>query len=140
MLSSEDMYLSGGHGKCMKILHVYGDKLCNQVWSIPPRPAQGTPDLNDLSDMWNTMDTADKKNSDENESEILRSKLDELDIDKTSNDTVPNDESISDNTTTCKVEISLGIYIYLQSESITFLLYFFLGGGGGGGRNRRESR
>ncbi|XP_020295280.1 eukaryotic translation initiation factor 2D [Pseudomyrmex gracilis] len=104
ILSSEDMYLSGGHGKCIKILHVYGDKLCNQVWSIPPRPAQGMPDLNDLSDMWNTIDTTDKKNSDENESEILRSKLDELDIDKTSSDTVPNDESISDDTTICKEE------------------------------------
>ncbi|OAD61511.1 Eukaryotic translation initiation factor 2D [Eufriesea mexicana] len=50
-LSSEDMYMSGGHGKCVEILHVIGDTLC-QLGKPPLRPNLGSPnddaDNNDL--------------------------------------------------------------------------------------------
>ncbi|XP_076635667.1 eukaryotic translation initiation factor 2D isoform X2 [Colletes latitarsis] len=38
--SSEDMYMSGGHGKCVEILHVIGDTLC-QLGKPPIRPNLG---------------------------------------------------------------------------------------------------
>ncbi|XP_076658755.1 eukaryotic translation initiation factor 2D [Halictus rubicundus] len=39
-LSSEDMYMSGGYGKCIEILHVIGDMLC-QLGKPPKRPNLG---------------------------------------------------------------------------------------------------
>ncbi|XP_076279212.1 eukaryotic translation initiation factor 2D isoform X1 [Lasioglossum baleicum] len=39
-LSSEDMYMSGGYGKCIEILHVVGDTLC-QLGKPPTRPNLG---------------------------------------------------------------------------------------------------
>lgn len=44
-LSSEDMYLAAGRGKCVKILHVIGDMLC-QIDSKPPsKPDLGPPGI-----------------------------------------------------------------------------------------------
>ncbi|XP_075154201.1 eukaryotic translation initiation factor 2D isoform X3 [Haematobia irritans] len=37
--SSDDLYMSGGHGVAVKILHVFGDKL----WAIEPQIAQQVP-------------------------------------------------------------------------------------------------
>ncbi|XP_076245735.1 eukaryotic translation initiation factor 2D [Calliopsis andreniformis] len=42
-LSSEDMYMSGGYGKCVEILHVMGDTLC-QLGKPPARPNLGPSD------------------------------------------------------------------------------------------------
>ena len=43
-LSSEDMYMSGGHGKCVEILHVMGDTL-GQLGKPPTRPNLGPPSI-----------------------------------------------------------------------------------------------
>lgn len=43
-LSSEDMYMSGGHGKCVEIYHILGDFLC-QMDKPLPRPELGPPGL-----------------------------------------------------------------------------------------------
>lgn len=40
--SSYDMYMAGGRGKCVEILHTLGDTLC-QLGKPPPRPNLGTP-------------------------------------------------------------------------------------------------
>ncbi|XP_014230139.1 eukaryotic translation initiation factor 2D [Trichogramma pretiosum] len=39
-LSSEDMYMSNGHGKCVDIMHVFGDYLCD-IDKAPLRPNLG---------------------------------------------------------------------------------------------------
>lgn len=39
-LSSFDMYMAGGSGKCVQIFHVIGDNLC-QLGKPPPRPNLG---------------------------------------------------------------------------------------------------
>ncbi|XP_031839297.2 eukaryotic translation initiation factor 2D [Nomia melanderi] len=63
-LSSEDMYMSGGYGKCVEILHVMGDTLC-QLGKPPIRPNLGPPNVN-MSDE-KLEDTEDKDNSPVNE-------------------------------------------------------------------------
>ena len=45
-LSSEDMYMSGGHGKCVEILHVMGDML-GRLGKPPTRPNLGPPSVVD---------------------------------------------------------------------------------------------
>ncbi|XP_054006889.1 eukaryotic translation initiation factor 2D [Hylaeus anthracinus] len=47
--SSEDMYMSGGHGKCVEILHVIGDMLC-QLGKPPVRPNLGPLDMESNND------------------------------------------------------------------------------------------
>ncbi|CAK9831087.1 Eukaryotic translation initiation factor 2D [Anthophora retusa] len=58
-LSSEDMYMSGGYGKCVEILHVINDTLC-QLGKPPLRPNLGPPntdkklgDVNEITEQLN---------------------------------------------------------------------------------------
>lgn len=41
-LSSEDMYMSGGRGRCVDIIHVIGDQLCQSVKNLE-RPQLNQP-------------------------------------------------------------------------------------------------
>ncbi|KAG7199745.1 hypothetical protein KM043_000417 [Ampulex compressa] len=69
-LSSEDMYMSGRHGKCVEILHVLGDTLC-QMGKPPARPELGPPNtadslderLEDTTQPDITIDDADRRDS-----------------------------------------------------------------------------
>lgn len=95
-LSSEDMYMAAGHGKCVEIFHVIGDMLC-QLGKPPQRPDLGSPNVDSPT---NTLEDIESINQEaiEDQTEVL-SKLDELDIGENSSDVV-KDEVIS------KVDIS----------------------------------
>ncbi|XP_033341458.2 eukaryotic translation initiation factor 2D isoform X1 [Megalopta genalis] len=63
-LSSEDMYMSGGYGKCIEILHAIGDTLC-QLGKPPARPNMGpslTTDVDKLENAEQDTDQANKSN------------------------------------------------------------------------------
>lgn len=84
-LSSEDMYLSAGHGKCIQIYHVMGDNLC-QLGKSPPRPDLGLPnvcqeDRLDENEKDNEKLEITKSDSDDATSEPLSNLIDELQID-----------------------------------------------------------
>ncbi|XP_043501124.1 eukaryotic translation initiation factor 2D [Polistes fuscatus] len=84
-LSSEDMYLSAGHGKCIQIYHVMGDNLC-QLGKSPPRPDLGLPnvcqeDRLDENEKDNEKLEITKSDSDDAPSEPLSNLIDELQID-----------------------------------------------------------
>ncbi|XP_012346912.1 eukaryotic translation initiation factor 2D isoform X2 [Apis florea] len=77
-LSSEDMYMSGGHGKCVEILHVIGDTLC-QLGKPPLRPNLGPPNIDIDSDKIKNIDEiTDQKN--ENNEESLIETMNNLDM------------------------------------------------------------
>ncbi|XP_014603578.1 PREDICTED: eukaryotic translation initiation factor 2D [Polistes canadensis] len=84
-LSSEDMYLSAGHGKCIQIYHVMGDTLC-QLGKSPPRPDLGLPnvckeDQLDENEKDNEKLEITKSDSDDATFEPLSNLIDELQID-----------------------------------------------------------
>lgn len=62
--SSYDMYMSGGRGKCVEILHALGDTLC-QLGKPPARPNLGSPFL---------------KGGEDHEDHSLSEELKELDV------------------------------------------------------------
>ncbi|XP_011339852.1 eukaryotic translation initiation factor 2D isoform X2 [Ooceraea biroi] len=68
-LSSEDMYLAAGHGRCVKILHVIGDMLCQIDSKSPLRPDLGPPDTDDPvnSSQKSRLDLAEDSNDVEDE-------------------------------------------------------------------------
>lgn len=72
------MYMSGGHGKCVEILHVIGDKLC-QLGKPPLRPNLGPPNIDIDSDKIKNIDEiTDQKN--ENNEESLIETMNNLDM------------------------------------------------------------
>lgn len=90
-LSSEDMYLAAGHGKCVEIFHVIGDMLC-QLGKPPLKPDLGPPNDNDTSISENT-----ESNNEEvivDQAEVLPVKLEQLDIHEDSSD-VAEDETVA---------------------------------------------
>ncbi|XP_044020970.1 eukaryotic translation initiation factor 2D [Aphidius gifuensis] len=81
--SSEEMYMCGGRGKCVDVIHVIGDALC-QLGKPPTRPQiddkSDTPTVNEdsTSDIVEDLNTAaidddinDNKNDDINENNIV---------------------------------------------------------------------
>lgn len=91
-LSSEDMYMAAGHGKCVEVFHVIGDTLC-QLGKPPLRPDLGSPNVDSPT---NTLEDIESINQEAivDETEILSVKLDELNTDEDSSDVV-KDEVIS---------------------------------------------
>lgn len=90
-LSSEDMYMSGGHGKCVEILHVIGDTLC-QLGKPPLRPNLGPPNIDIDSHKIKDIDeikTSDQKN--ENNEESLIETMNNLDV---NNDLISENETL----------------------------------------------
>ncbi|KAL6427294.1 hypothetical protein ACFW04_008697 [Cataglyphis niger] len=90
-LSSEDMYMAAGHGKCVEVFHVIGDMLC-QLGKPPLKPDLGPPNDNLISMSENTESNNQQTIMDQ--TEVLPIKLEQLDIGEDSND-VTKDETIS---------------------------------------------
>ncbi|XP_011861603.1 PREDICTED: eukaryotic translation initiation factor 2D [Vollenhovia emeryi] len=92
-LSSEDMYMAAGHGKCVEVFHVIGDMLC-QLGKPPPRPDLGLPNVdNSPIDVLEDVKSIDQE-AIVDETEILPVKLDELDLGEDPGDVVA-DEFVS---------------------------------------------
>lgn len=76
------MYMSGGHGKCVEILHVIGDTLC-QLGKPPLRPNLGPPNIDIDSDkIKNVSDeikSSDQKNEENNEESLIET-MNNLDV------------------------------------------------------------
>ncbi|CAL1688322.1 unnamed protein product [Lasius platythorax] len=91
-LSSEDMYLAAGHGKCVEVFHVIGDMLC-QLGKPPLKPDLGPPN----DDLTSISENAQSNNQQAivDQTEVLPvSKLEQLDIGEDSSD-VAEDETVS---------------------------------------------
>ncbi|KAG5327258.1 EIF2D factor, partial [Pseudoatta argentina] len=107
-LSSEDMYMAAGHGKCVEIFHVIGDMLC-QLGKPPLRPDLGSPNVDSST---NTLEVIESINQEAivDETEILSVKLDELKTDEDSSDVVKDKviskEYIEEDVETEDVQIS----------------------------------
>ncbi|XP_066588634.1 eukaryotic translation initiation factor 2D isoform X2 [Prorops nasuta] len=89
-LSSEDMYMSAGRGKCVEIYHIIGDSLC-QLGKPSPKPELGVPTLSISDDMDETNIQSTAENS-----EILPALIDELEISKNDNDEGNNSDEVGD--------------------------------------------
>lgn len=91
-LSSEDMYLAAGHGKCVEVFHVIGDMLC-QLGKPPLKPDLGPPN----DDHTSISENAESNNQQAivDQTEVLPvGKLEQLDIGEDSSD-VAEDETVS---------------------------------------------
>ncbi|XP_036140358.1 eukaryotic translation initiation factor 2D isoform X3 [Monomorium pharaonis] len=77
-LSSEDMYLAAGHGKCVEVFHVIGDMLC-QLGKSPARPNLGSPNVDSPTNILENIESTNQETI-VNQMEVLPAKLDELDI------------------------------------------------------------
>lgn len=83
--------MSGGHGKCVEILHVIGDTLC-QLGKPPLRPNLGPPNIDIDSHKIKDIDeikTSDQKN--ENNEESLIETMNNLDV---NNDLISENETL----------------------------------------------
>lgn len=68
------MYMSGGHGRCVEILHVMGDMLC-QLGKPPLRPNLGPVDIDGVND-----ELASENQINENSDERLANATNNLEI------------------------------------------------------------
>lgn len=91
-LSSEDMYLAAGHGKCVEIFHVIGDMLCQFQGKLPLRPDLGPPN-DDLTNIAENAESSSQQAT-ANQTEVLPFKLEQLDIAEDSSDGT-EDETVS---------------------------------------------
>lgn len=91
-LSSEDMYMAAGHGKCVEVFHVIGDMLC-QLGKPPQRPDLGSPNVDSPT---TTLEDVESINQEAvvDRTEILSVKLNELNVGENSSDVM--DEVISE--------------------------------------------
>ncbi|XP_060822807.1 eukaryotic translation initiation factor 2D [Bombus pascuorum] len=87
-LCSEDMYMSGGHGKCVEIIHVIGDTLC-QLGKPPVRPDLGPPNIDTDNDKLKNINEISEPSNDNNEESLVEI-MDDLEI---NNDRVSEIES-----------------------------------------------
>lgn len=107
-LSSEDMYMAAGHGKCVEVFHVIGDMLC-QLGKPPLRPDLGSPNVESPT---NTLEDIESINQEEivDQTENLSVQLDELNVGENSSDIVKNEvisqEHIEEDEETEDVQIS----------------------------------
>lgn len=87
-LSSEDMYMSGGHGKCVEIIHVTGDTLC-QLGKPPLRPNLGSPIIDSSNrDKFGSQNETEQRTS--NNEETLVETMNDLEL---NNDRLSGSES-----------------------------------------------
>lgn len=77
-LSSEDMYMSAGHGKCVEILHVIGDTLC-QLGKPPLRPNLGPVNIDGDNDKLEDTSQINEETNDSND-ESLADAINDLEI------------------------------------------------------------
>ncbi|XP_043508917.1 eukaryotic translation initiation factor 2D [Frieseomelitta varia] len=87
-LCSEDMYMSGGHGKCVEIVHVIGDTLC-QLGKPPVRPNLGPLNVDTDNDKLENLNEIAEQNNDNNEETLIEA-INDL---ETNNDRVLEIES-----------------------------------------------
>ncbi|XP_050583834.1 eukaryotic translation initiation factor 2D [Bombus affinis] len=87
-LCSEDMYMAGGHGKCVEIIHVIGDTLC-QLGKPPVRPDLGPPNIDTDNDKLENINEISEPSNDNNEESLVEI-MDDLEI---NNDRVSEIES-----------------------------------------------
>ncbi|XP_047350609.1 eukaryotic translation initiation factor 2D isoform X1 [Vespa velutina] len=81
-LSSEDMYLSAGRGKCIQIYHVMGDNLC-QLGKSPVRPDLGLPNVSEedqLDDNERDNEKSEITKNDSDDAKPLSNLINELEI------------------------------------------------------------
>ncbi|EFN76796.1 eukaryotic translation initiation factor 2D [Harpegnathos saltator] len=79
-LSSEDMYMAAGRGKCVEVFHVIGDMLC-QLGKPPVRPDLGSPYVENSGNTSESTET-DSQQMDMEQTEALSNKLDQLNLDE----------------------------------------------------------
>lgn len=91
-LSSEDMYMAAGHGKCVEVFHVIGDMLC-QLGKPPLRPDLGSPNVESPTNMLEDIESINQEEI-VDQTENLSVQLDELNVGENSSDIV-KDEVIS---------------------------------------------
>lgn len=91
-LSSEDMYMAAGHGKCIEVFHVIGDTLC-QLGKPPLRPDLGLPNVDGPVNVLENVESINQETI-VDQAEIPSVELDELDLNENSSDEV-RDEVIS---------------------------------------------
>lgn len=89
--SSEDMYMSGGRGKCVDILHVIGDMIC-QLGKPPARPQldpapEKIDETTDNQDSNESTDVSDNKLDSADAKELIES-INITDNENNSNETV----------------------------------------------------
>ncbi|XP_043585943.1 eukaryotic translation initiation factor 2D [Bombus pyrosoma] len=77
-LCSEDMYMSGGHGKCVEIIHVIGDTLC-QLGKPPVRPDLGPPNIDTDNDKLENINEISEPSNGNNEESLVEI-MDDLEI------------------------------------------------------------
>ncbi|XP_076178183.1 eukaryotic translation initiation factor 2D isoform X3 [Ptiloglossa arizonensis] len=94
--SSEDMYMSGGHGRCVEILHVMGDMLC-QLGKPPLRPNLGPVDIDGVND-----ELASENQINENSDERLANATNNLEI--SCNNTLETEISTEENVEETRME------------------------------------
>ena len=82
------MYMAGGHGKCVEIIHVIGDTLC-QLGKPPVRPDLGPPNIDTDNDKLENINEISEPSNDNNEESLVEI-MDDLEI---NNDRVSEIES-----------------------------------------------
>ncbi|XP_057324399.1 eukaryotic translation initiation factor 2D [Microplitis mediator] len=97
--SSEDMYMSGGRGKCVDILHVIGDMIC-QLGKPPARPQldpapEKIDETTDNQDSNESIDVSDNKLDSADAKELTES-INTTDNENNSNETVQTNEETLD--------------------------------------------
>ncbi|XP_012151590.2 eukaryotic translation initiation factor 2D [Megachile rotundata] len=90
-LSSEDMYMSAGHGKCVEILHVIGDTLC-QLGKPPSRPNLGVVNIDEDNDELEDTSEINEQANDSNDESLV----------DTINDLEINDDRVSESEDPCE--------------------------------------
>lgn len=107
-LSSEDMYLSAGRGKCIQIYHVMGDNLC-QLGKSPVRPDLGLPNVSEedqqSDDNENSNEKSEITKNDSDDAKPLSNLINELEI---GNDDVNPDK------TECVSQVSISTFLNLR--------------------------
>lgn len=83
-LSSEDMYMAAGHGKCVEVFHVIGDMLC-QLGKPPLRPDLGLPNVDSPINILENVESINQETI-ADQTEIPSVRLDELDLNENSSD------------------------------------------------------
>ncbi|KOC68198.1 Eukaryotic translation initiation factor 2D [Habropoda laboriosa] len=95
-LSSEDMYMSGGYGKCVEILHVINDTFC-QLGKPPLRPNLGPPNADTDKKIEHVNEITEQVNDNNDESVVEAMNDLEVDNDRVSESESPCEETVEEN-------------------------------------------
>ncbi|KAK0173512.1 hypothetical protein PV328_006698 [Microctonus aethiopoides] len=123
--SSEDMYMTGGRGKCVDVLHVIGDMIC-QLGKPPMRP-QLDPIINVEQIEVNTDNDTQSANDNTEESiDMIEKNVNSIDI-KNNDDDNTNDENIEMENNSCTPDtIENSMLVDPVKEMDKLLEYCFL--------------